>query len=93
VGLLHHRRPADGVEELVATLSSHESLYGGVLAARLDGPDLVLTFDEEAAHLFGWPRELSLHLEVAGEEREALRTGLAEVLAVGPNGATPIVAL
>jgi hypothetical protein len=84
-------RPGDGIEELVTVISSHACLYGGVISARLEGANLVLAFDEEAEHLFGWPRELPLRLDIADEDRDALRTGLAEVLAVGPNGKAPIV--
>ncbi|WP_433041283.1 hypothetical protein [Dactylosporangium sp. CS-033363] len=86
-------QPGDGIEQLVTMLSSHACVYGGLLAARLDGPDLVLVFDEEAARVFGWPRELPLHLAITDDDRAGLLAGLTEVLAVGPNGTTPVVAL
>ncbi|GAB3862161.1 hypothetical protein ACFPIJ_46955 [Dactylosporangium cerinum] len=86
-------QPGDGIEELVTMMSSHACMYGGVTSARLDGSNLVLVFDEEAARLFGWPRELPLHLNITHEDRDALRAGLAEVLAVGPNGKAPTIVL
>ncbi|GAA4259049.1 hypothetical protein GCM10022255_082170 [Dactylosporangium darangshiense] len=86
-------QPGDGVEELVTMMTSHATLYGGLLSVSLDGMGLVLTFDDEAQRLFEWPRELTLRLGITADELNALREGLPEVLAVGPGGKVPTITL
>jgi hypothetical protein len=82
-----------GVEALVTALTSHATVYGGLVSASFYGPDLVLTLNDEAQRVFEWPQELVLRLEITAEEFNALRTGLPEVLAVGPDGVVPTVTL
>jgi hypothetical protein len=43
-----HQFEPGGVEALVAMLTSHATMYGGLLSATFDGADLVLIFDDEA---------------------------------------------
>jgi hypothetical protein len=78
---------------LAHTLASHATLYGGLLAARFSGHHLVLTFDDQAQSTFKWPPVLTLRLDISDEDRSALRTSLPEVLAVGPDGKVPAIAL
>ncbi|GAA3253339.1 hypothetical protein GCM10010532_101620 [Dactylosporangium siamense] len=86
-------QPGDDVDALVTMMASHATLYGGLLSVSFDGMDLVLTFNDEAQRLFEWPRELTLRLDIAADELNALREGLHEVLAVGPGGNVPTITI
>ena len=88
----HPVEPGD-MPGLIEMMASHATLYGGLLEARFSGPDLILTFDDEAQRTFNWPQILTLRLVISEEERWALRTSLPEVLAVGPDGNVPAVML
>lgn len=72
--------------EAALMCASHKTLYGGVKECRIDGDVLTLRFNRAARHVFGWPRKTTLLLDIGTHEREALVRGLAEVLAVGPDG-------
>ncbi len=82
-----------GLEALVTMLTSHETMYGGLVSASFNGADLVLTMNDEAQRIFEWPQELILRLEITAEELNALRKSLPEVLAVGPDGVVPTIRL
>jgi hypothetical protein len=88
-----HHFQGGGIEGIVDMLTSHATLYGGLLSATFDGPNLVLTFTNEAQRIFKWPQELTLRLDITSEERDALRQALPEALAIGPRGTVPTVTL
>jgi hypothetical protein len=79
---------ADAVA-MALVIGAHRTLYGGVKECRLDKDDLTFRFSWRAERMFRWPRTLRLKLDLPDDRRDALRRGLAKVLAVAPQGERP----
>ena len=88
-----HTVDASDLLSVARMVATHATIYGGLLEASLTVDELVLVFDDQAQQVFGWPRVLTLRLEVSEHDRDALRVGLRDVLAVGPDGRVPALAL
>ncbi|WP_120691026.1 hypothetical protein [Micromonospora musae] len=78
---------------VAAMVAGHRTLYGGVAECRMTHDHLMLTVNDEAQRIFGWPPVLELQLAVSADDRAALREGLTRVLAIGPYGDQPVLHL